>query len=79
MGVVMANRMKPVSSASFALFILFAVNLLNFYDRQLAGALAEPVRKEFHLSDTSLGLLGTVFTLMYAVVGLGFGRAADTW
>ncbi|MGC1521500.1 MAG: MFS transporter [Steroidobacteraceae bacterium] len=75
----MANRMKPVSSASFALFILFAVNLLNFYDRQLAGALAEPVRKEFHLSDTSLGLLGTVFTLMYAVVGLGFGRAADTW
>jgi MFS family permease len=75
----MASRMKPVSSASFALFILFAVNLLNFYDRQLAGALAEPVRKEFHLSDTSLGLLGTVFTLMYAVVGLGFGRAADTW
>jgi predicted MFS family arabinose efflux permease len=79
MGVVMSSRMKPVSSASFALFILFAVNLLNFYDRQLAGALAEPVRKEFHLSDTSLGLLGTVFTLMYAVVGLGFGRAADTW
>jgi len=27
MGVVMANRMKPVSNASFALFILFAVNL----------------------------------------------------
>jgi predicted MFS family arabinose efflux permease len=41
--------------------------------------LAEPVRKEFHLSDTSLGLLGMVFTLMYAVVGLGFGRATDTW
>ncbi len=75
----MANRMKTASSASFALGVLFAVNLLNFYDRQLAGALAEPVRKEFHLSDTSLGLLGTVFTLMYAVVGLGFGRAADTW
>jgi predicted MFS family arabinose efflux permease len=78
MGAAVA-KMKPASSAWFVLLILFAVNLLNFYDRQLAGALAEPVRKEFHLSDTSLGLLGTVFTLMYAVVGLGFGRAADTW
>jgi MFS family permease len=70
---------KTASRAWFALFILFAINLLNFYDRQLAGALAEPVRKEFHLTDTALGLLGTVFVLMYAVVGLPLGRLADKW
>jgi predicted MFS family arabinose efflux permease len=75
----MANQAKPTSSASFALIILFAINLLNFFDRQLAGALAEPVRKEFMLSDTALGLLGTVFTLMYAIVGLPLGRIADKW
>src|SRR5882672_10395404 len=75
----MANPAKPTSSASFALLILFAINLLNFFDRQLAGALAEPVRKEFMLSDTALGLLGTVFTLMYAIVGLPLGRIADKW
>ena len=75
----MANQAKPTSSASFALLILFAINLLNFFDRQLAGALAEPVRKEFMLSDTALGLLGTVFTLMYAIVGLPLGRIADKW
>ena len=75
----MANQAKPTSSASFALFILFAINLLNFFDRQLAGALAEPVRNEFMLSDTALGLLGTVFTLMYAIVGLPLGRIADKW
>jgi MFS family permease len=75
----MANRSKFVSSAWFALFVLFAINLLNFYDRQLAGALAEPVRKEFQLSDTALGFLGTVFTLMYAVVGLPLGRLTDKW
>ena len=63
----MANQTKPASSASFALFVLFAINLLNFFDRQLPGALAEPIRKEFHLSDTSLGLLGTIATLMYAL------------
>src|SRR4030081_1404418 len=75
----MANPAKPASSASFALFVLFAINLLNFFDRQLLGALGEPIRKEFHLSDTALGLLGTVATLMYALVGLPLGRLADRW
>lgn len=72
-------RARPVAGAAFALFILFVINTLNFFDRQLLGALGEPVRKEFHLSDTSLGLLGTVFTLMYAVVGLPLGRLSDRW
>ncbi len=75
----MANRTKITSSASFALFVLFAINLLNFFDRQLPGALAEPIRKEFHLSDTALGFLGTIATLMYALVGLPLGRMADKW
>jgi MFS family permease len=61
-----------------ALWVLFAVNVLNFYDRAIAGALAEPIRREFHLSDTQIGLLGTVFTLLYAVVGVPIGRLADT-
>src|SRR3979490_76765 len=69
----------PASSASFALFILFAINLLNFFDRQLPGALAEPIRREFHLSDTALGLLATVVTLMYGMGGLPLGRLADKW
>jgi predicted MFS family arabinose efflux permease len=70
---------KSVSRASYALFVLFVINLLNFFDRQLPGALGEPIRKEFHLSDTTLGLLGTVATLMYALVGLPLGRLADKW
>ena len=39
-----------------SLAVLFAINILNFYDRQVLGALLEPIRKEFHLSDTQLGL-----------------------
>jgi predicted MFS family arabinose efflux permease len=73
----MTSPVKPAESASYALFVLFAINLLNFFDRQLPGALAEPIRREFHLSDTTLGLLGTVATLMYALVGLPLGRLAD--
>jgi MFS family permease len=68
-----------VSGTSYALFILFVINLLNFFDRQILGSLGEPVRHEFHLSDTRLGLLGTVFILMYAVVGLPLGQLSDRW
>jgi predicted MFS family arabinose efflux permease len=65
--------------ATFALLVLFGINLLNFFDRQIPGALGEPIRKDFHLNDTALGLLGTVFTLIYAAVGLPLGRLSDRW
>jgi MFS family permease len=58
--------------------VLFAVNLLNFYDRQALGPLIEPIRREFHLTDTQLGLLGTIFTILYAIVGVPFGRLTDS-
>ncbi len=63
----------------FPVLVLFAVNALNFYDRIAPGALVEPMRKEFHLSDTQIGLLGGVFIWIYALAGVPLGRAADTW
>ena len=70
--------MKEKKSAIwFALVILFAINTMNFFDRQIIGAVAEPIRKEFGLSDASLGALGTAFTLLYAFVGVPLGRLAD--
>jgi len=65
------------SSIAYALAVLFAINTLNFFDRQILGAVGEPIRKEFGLSDASLGLLGTAFTLLYAFVGLPLGVLAD--
>src|SRR5499433_3315325 len=59
------------------LAVLVAINVLNFYDRQVAGAVVEPVRKEFSLSDTQIGLLNTAFTILYGIVGLPLGRLAD--
>jgi MFS family permease len=63
--------------AAYALVVLFAINLMNFFDRQILGGVGEGIRREWGLSDTALGLLGTVFTLLYAVVGLPLGRLAD--
>jgi predicted MFS family arabinose efflux permease len=66
-------------NARYALAVLFGINLMNFFDRQIAGALGEPIRQEFGLSDTQLGLVATVFTLVYAAVGVPLGRLTDSW
>jgi MFS family permease len=59
--------------------VLCAINLLNFYDRQAPGALVEPMRREFGLSDTQIGLLGSMFIWVYALAGVPLGRLADVW
>jgi MFS family permease len=61
-----------------SLAVLVAVNVLNFYDRHVIGALTEPIRKEFGLSDSQVGLIGSAFIWLYAIVGLPLGRFADT-
>src|SRR6201984_2622469 len=58
--------------------VLFAINILNFYDRHVPGALVEPMRKEFHLNDSQIGLLGTAFIWIYAIFGVPLGRIADS-
>jgi predicted MFS family arabinose efflux permease len=63
----------------FPVAVLFAINILNFYDRHVPGALVEPMRREFHLNDTQIGLLGSVFIWLYAIVGVPLGRIADSW
>jgi MFS family permease len=69
--------LRPGARPGWALAVLFAANTLNFFDRAIAGALAEPIRKEWRLSDVEVGWLATAFILIYAVVGLPLGRLAD--
>jgi MFS family permease len=65
------------TGAACALSVLFAINAINFFDRQIGGVLAEPIRKEWGLTDTQVGWLATAFTLLYAVMGVPLGRLAD--
>jgi len=60
-----------------SLLVLVLINILNFYDRQVAGAVVEPIRKEFLLSDTQIGLLNTLSLILYGLVGLPLGLLAD--
>ena len=60
------------------LALLFLVNLLNFYDRTISGIVSEPVRIEFGLSDSDLGLVAAAFAVVYAAASVPLGRLADT-
>ncbi len=66
------------NKAGFALAVLFAINLMNFYDRLIIGAVGESIAVDWGLTDTQLGYLGTAFILIYAAVGVPLGRWADT-
>src|SRR5262249_12223141 len=66
-------------NARIALAVLFGINLMNFFDRQIAGALGGPISAEFKLSDQEWGWVNTAFTLMYAAIGIPIGRLTDNW
>lgn len=67
------------SKTTYALWVLFGINMMNFFDRQILAAVTEPIRMEWHLSDSALGWLNTAFVLLYAAVGVPLGRLSDRW
>ena len=71
--------MPKSSRLVFTFCVLIGINTMNFFDRQVVSAVQEKIRKEWQLSDTDLGRLGTAFILLYAVVGVPLGRLADRW
>jgi len=64
-------------SASRLLWLLFAVNLLNYIDRQILFAVFPAVKVDLHLSDTQLGLLASAFMWVYLSAAPVFGLLAD--
>ncbi len=63
---------------SYVLGALLVVYIFNFIDRQIVGVLQEPIKAEFGLSDTQLGLMtGTAFAIFYTVLGIPIARLAD--
>ena len=67
----------PNRYAIYVLALMFGINFLNYLDRWVASAVAPLIQAEFGLSDFSVGLLGSAFTLVYALGALPFGLWAD--
>src|SRR5690348_16510982 len=73
---------KTVSSARMALFLLLAINLFNYIDRQVLAALEPEIRATFfHSADQNAmaltGLLGSAFLVTYMISAPVLGLLAD--
>ncbi len=76
-GVRSAESVRPY--AWYALALLTLVYVLNFLDRTLIYILFTPIKAEMNLSDTQLAFIGpTAFAIFYTVLGIPFGRMADS-
>ncbi|MFJ3367016.1 spinster family MFS transporter [Pseudomonas sp. NPDC086251] len=73
------NQSTPVTwRTHYALFVLASIYVFNYIDRQLMAILIEPVKLEFGISDTGIGLLsGVTFAVFYTVFGFPLGRLSD--
>src|SRR5213594_2959715 len=72
----------PLSGARTALFLLLAINLFNYIDRQILAALEPDIRASFFASNdvnamTKTGLLGDAFFVTYMVSAPILGFLAD--
>ncbi|MEA1605312.1 spinster family MFS transporter [Pseudomonas spirodelae] len=74
----MQQQSLQATNAWRILCLLFLANLFNFFDRTIPAIIIEPIRMEWDLSDLQLGLIGTAFTIVYAIAGVPLGRMADT-
>jgi MFS family permease len=63
--------------ARYVLLVMVGINFLNYMDRYVGAAASPLIQKEFGLSDTQVGFLGSAFLLVYAVSALPFGYWAD--
>ncbi len=63
--------------ARYVLFVLFLVGVFALVDRQIFGMLIDPIKQEFAVSDTWLGLATGSFALFYGAAGIPIARLAD--
>lgn len=72
---------RRVSAASWWLVtVLFLLNILAMVDRLILTMLVGPIKADLALSDFEMSLiLGPAFALLYAIVGIPLGWAADRW
>ena len=77
-----ASGPKPISGARSALFLLLAINLFNYIDRQILAALEPDIRSTFFAAGDvnamwKTGLLGDAFFVTYMVSAPILGLLAD--
>ena len=65
-------------SPAWALAVLLAISTCGFIDRIIMNVLVQPIKAEFQLSDTEIGLVGGLaFAVLNVVLGIWVARIAE--
>ena len=62
----------------YALAFLTLVSTLNYFDRSVLSLMLPLIKKDFHVSDTTLGVV-TGLIAIYAIVGVPVAWLAERW
>ncbi len=74
----MLNPTEPRPRTRYTLLVLMFIFTMSVTDRQIMGILIQPIKLEFGVSDTAMGLLaGFAFSVFYSVLAVPMGRYAD--
>ena len=65
--------------ARYVLFLLTALNLLDYVDRYIIASVGSLMRRDFAISDAQFGLFGTLFFLVYLLTAPVFGYLGDRY
>lgn len=63
--------------ANYALWLLTAINLVNYLTRNAIFALFDPVKRDLSLTDAHLGWLGSAYVLVFSAASLPAGVIGD--
>ncbi len=67
-------------AAYYALAVIILATMLNFFDAQVFGMMAQRIKVDLHLSDEQLGfLIGPANIIFYVVVGIPMARLVDIY
>jgi len=68
------------SAAYYALAVIILATMLNFFDAQVFGMMAQLIKIDLHLSDEQLGfLIGPANVIFYVLVGIPMARLVDIY
>ncbi len=72
------GKVSTSPEANYTLAVLSLIYVLNYADRGVLSLLLDSIKKDFHVSDTVMGLIaGFGFVLFYSLLGLPIARWAD--
>src|SRR5271156_3671496 len=59
--------------------MIFFITLVNFIDRSAISFVIEPLKKEFHFTDTQFGMILSAFGVGYVLLTVFGGWLGDVW